>query len=232
MFSAEVMIGKKTKTQVQTKKILCAFLFLLRRCGGFGLFREQCKRGGVLHRNVRQYFAIEIHAGGLQAMNQLTVGDAVEARGSADALNPQAAILALFDAAIAECIAIGAIRGFLRGLVELALGEKKTFCTFEILLTPRTAFGAAFYAWHLRFSLVKWEATGCANAQEHAYGNGFVSGMNYFRAMFRREAKAFAANRPAGTREALPGSNSSSFSAGRCADLRPTFIATASASMR
>jgi hypothetical protein len=186
-----------------------AFLFLLRRRSGFGLLREQGECGGVRDGDVRQNFAIKIHAGSLEAMNQLAVGDAVQARGGADALNPQPAILTLFYATVAKRIAIGAIGGFLRGLVQLALGEKKTFSALEILLTPRTALGTAFNASHLGFSLIEWETTSCANAQEHAYGNGFVSGMNC------GATTAVAHYRPAGTREALPGTMSSGFSAGR-----------------
>src|SRR5882757_10930774 len=81
-------------------------------------------------------------------MDQLAVGDAVLASGRADALNPQAAVLALFHAAIAFCVAIRAIGCFLCGLVELALGEEKALGPFEILLPPGPAFSAAFYAWH------------------------------------------------------------------------------------
>src|ERR1700719_960143 len=109
-------------------------------------------------------------------MNQLRVSDAVQSRCGPDALNPQPAILPFFYAAIAEGIAVGTIGSFLRGLVQLALGEKKTFCALEILLSPRTAFSAAFYACHLGFSLMKWETTGCAHAQKRAYSSGFVSG--------------------------------------------------------
>jgi thiamine transporter ThiT len=69
-------------------------------------------------------------------------------------LDPQAAILAFFYAAITKGIAIGAIGGFLRGLVQLTLGEKKTFGALEIFLTPCTAFGTTFYARHLGFSLI------------------------------------------------------------------------------
>src|SRR5216683_8166722 len=87
-------------------------------------------------------------------MNQLAVGQAVVPCGCADALNPEFAILAFFDAAVAFGVAIGAIGGFLRGLVELALGEEKAFCPLEVLLAPCPALGAAFYASHgflLRF---------------------------------------------------------------------------------
>ncbi len=65
-------------------------------------------------------------------MNQLAVGQAVQAGGGADALNPQAAILAFLDAAVALGVAIGAIRGFLCGLVELV--RKKPFVLLRYFL--------------------------------------------------------------------------------------------------
>jgi len=88
--------------------------------------------------------AVEFDSGRFEAVNQLAVSEAVQAGSRADALNPEAAILALLDAAIAEGVTIRAIRGFLRGLVQLAFGEEKTFCPLEIFFAPCPALGAAF----------------------------------------------------------------------------------------
>src|SRR2546423_1577394 len=88
------------------------------------LFRDPW---GVVHRNVREDLAVERDAGNFQAVNQLAIGQAIVPSGCSYALDPELAILALFDAAIALGVAIGAIGGFLRGLVELALGEEKAF---------------------------------------------------------------------------------------------------------
>src|SRR4029077_8435406 len=85
-------------------------------------------------------------------MNQLAVSHAVLPRGCADALNPQAAVLPLLRATVAECIAVRAVRRFLRRLVKLALCEEKTFRPLEVLLAPCTALGGAFYACHGSFS--------------------------------------------------------------------------------
>jgi hypothetical protein len=165
-------------------------------------------------------------------MNKLTIGDAVQTRGSADALDPQSSILPLFYAAIAKRIAVGAIGSFLCGLVQLALSEKKTFCALEILLSPRTAFSAAFYACHLGFSLMKWETRGCANAHEHAYGNGFVSGRTpepHILAMKRTmDAVRY---RPAGTRESAAWRDAILLFSGTARACARLFVATASASM-
>jgi len=136
-----------------------------RRGGGFGCGHERSERSRVLHRDIRQHFAVERHARGFQAVDQLAVGQAVVACGGADALNPELAILALFDAAVALGIAIGAIGGFLRGLVELALCEVKAFCSPEVLLAPCTALGAAFYA-SLGVSLSNFAESGDCNARD------------------------------------------------------------------
>lgn len=100
----------------------------------FGLFGELREPGGVLHCHVRQDFAVEGNSRGLQAMNQLAIGNAILPSGGADALNPQTAILPLLYAAIAKRITIRAIGRFLRGLVELALGEEKALSPLEIFL--------------------------------------------------------------------------------------------------
>src|SRR5882757_9507097 len=114
----------------------------------FGLFGELREAGGVLYGHIGQDFAVEGNSRGLQAMDQVAIGDAVLAGSGADALNPQPAILTLLHAAVAKCVAIRAIGCFLRGLVELALGEEKALGPLEVLLTPGPAFSAAFYAWH------------------------------------------------------------------------------------
>src|SRR2546429_1365580 len=127
--------------------LLCLFCSWL-RCEGFGFFDEQRETGGILHSDVGEHFAIERDSSGFEAVNQLTVRDAVLTSGCADALNPQAPILTLLNAAIAKRVTIRAICRFLCGMIELALGEKKTLCPFEIFLTPCTPLGAAFYASH------------------------------------------------------------------------------------
>src|SRR6267142_2545918 len=148
-----------------------------RRGGGFGGRDEGGECRGVFDRDVREDFAVERDAGDFQSVDQLAVGQAVVPSGCSEALNPKLAILALFDAAVALGVAIGAIGRFLRGLVKLALGEKKAFCPLEVLLAPCTALGAAFYASH-GVSPFFWETKrGCADARPHALRNGFVSGV-------------------------------------------------------
>src|SRR5260370_39246702 len=122
-------------------------------------------------------------------------------------MNPEVAILALFDAAVALGVTVGAIGGFLCGLVELALGEEKAFCPLEVFLAPCPALGAAFYACH-GFLLLGGKQNGLRRrAEKHASRNGFVSGVNcspHFSIALRRSISS-AAHRPAGTREAVTG---------------------------
>jgi hypothetical protein len=118
------------------------------RRGDAGFFRDLRKASRVFHSHVRENFAVQRDAGYFHAVDQLAIGQSSQTSGGTDALNPQAAVLALLDAAISERIAIGAIGGFLSRLVQLALGEEKSLCPLEILLTPGSAFSAAFYAWH------------------------------------------------------------------------------------
>jgi hypothetical protein len=93
----------------------------LRWGGGFGGGYERSERRRVLHRDIRQDLAVKRDAGSFEAVDQLAVGQAVVSRGGSDTLNPEFAIFAFLDAAVALGIAIGAIGGFLRRLVELAL---------------------------------------------------------------------------------------------------------------
>src|ERR1700741_303097 len=157
---------------------------------GLGLFHKLRESGHVLDRHVREDFAINGNAGGLQAMNELPVGQTILASGSADTLNPQAPVLALFHAAIAFCVAIRAIGGFLCGLVELTFGEEETFRPLEILLTPSPALGAAFYAWHGFSPSYAGNETGCGETRGCASSNGFVFRVIGCRTLRLRRRKA------------------------------------------
>ena len=81
--------------------------------------------------------------------------------------------MALFDAAIALGITVGAIGSLLRGLLELALGEEEALGPPEILLTASPAFCAAFYAWHGFFSFVfDGNRTGCEKTRRRFNATG------------------------------------------------------------
>src|SRR5260370_19676290 len=191
-----------------------------RRSGSFGFGHELGEAGGVLHRDVRKDLAVQRDACSFEAVNQLSVRQAVVAGGGADALHPQAAVLALLDAAVALGVTVGAIGGFLRGLVELALGEEKTFCPLEVLLAPCPALGAAFYACH-GFLLLDGKQDRLRTRVTRVAQRVCFRGDAFAAFAFRRAPSAEAerwrhktaatfprlkrADRPAGTLEGLPG---------------------------
>jgi hypothetical protein len=190
---------------------------LLSRRGGFGAGGQVGESGGVFDGEVGEDFAVEADACGFEAVNQLAIAEAVEASGGADALNPEFAIFAFLDAAIALGVTIGAIGGFLGALVELALGQEEAFSPFEIFFAASPAFGAAFYACHGFFSLsfleatcsarrksaeestglktrhyngfVFWETNGLRIAEEKACRNGFVSVVRFAEAQAAKPAR-------------------------------------------
>src|SRR5260370_21547771 len=159
------------------EKAILLRLFRLgwRRSGSLGFGYELSEASGILYGDVRKDLAVERDARGFEAVNQLAIGEAVVAGSGADALDPELAILAFFDAAIALGVTVGAIGGFLRGLVELALSEEKAFCPLEVLLAPCPALGAAFYACH-GFLLLGGKQNGLRRREEkYTSRNGFVS---------------------------------------------------------
>src|SRR5262249_49007726 len=101
-----------------------------------GDLREACS---VFHGEIGEGLAINVRANRLEPVHQLAIGKAVEASSRADALDPKSAILALAIASIAICVAIGAIGRFLRGLIELALGKKKSLGAAQIFFASRAA---------------------------------------------------------------------------------------------
>src|SRR6202041_3457395 len=81
------------------------------------------------------------------------VSGAVVARGSADALDPQRAVIAFAHAAVAIGIAQRAIHRFFRRAVQLALGEEKSLGVFQQLFAAGAAFGSTFNSRHGSFLL-------------------------------------------------------------------------------
>src|SRR5882757_9046924 len=140
--SREFRVPQKAAT-----KLLGFFCDRFRR-ENFSFLDQQHEAWSVFYRDVGKNLAVQFDSGGLQAVNELAVSNAVQTSGCSDTLNPQAAILPLLDAAIAKRVAICAVRGFLRRLVEFALSEEKTFSPLKIFLAPCPALGAAFYASH------------------------------------------------------------------------------------
>src|SRR5580704_14186171 len=72
-----------------------------------GALSDASEGVGVVHGDVGQDLAVELHVRELEAMDELRVGEAVLARGRVDARDPQAAEVALAVAAIAVAVLVG-----------------------------------------------------------------------------------------------------------------------------
>src|SRR5580658_2233347 len=112
---------------------------------------------GVVHGHVRKDLAVQIDAASLQRVNQLAVGGAVIARGGADALNPERAVIAFAHAAVAIGVAQRAVHRFFRRAVELALGKEKSLGVLQQLFAAGAAFGSTFNSRH--GSLLLWRVS-------------------------------------------------------------------------
>src|SRR5579872_7056454 len=119
-----------------------------RRQSRLGLLGEALEAGGIVDRQVRQNFAVEIHAALLEPVDELAVAQAVELGGGADAHDPQRAILPLFQPPSGVGKLQPALHRFLGGAVELGFSEEITAGTFEYLFALGAAFGAAFNTRH------------------------------------------------------------------------------------
>ena len=75
-----------------------------------------------MQRDIRQNLAVQIDAGGLQAVHELAVGNAGFAAGRIDADNPERAVVALLVLAADIGELQAALDGLLGCAVELALG--------------------------------------------------------------------------------------------------------------
>src|SRR6185312_5820122 len=96
----------------------------------------------------------EFDSGGLEAVDELRVADAVELGGGVDAHDPERAILALFLLAARVGELHAALDGFLGGLVELGFCEEITACALQDFFAAVTAFGSTFNAGHCCFSFL------------------------------------------------------------------------------
>src|SRR3981189_3098181 len=103
-----------------------------RLTGGLGKSAEGL---GIARGDGGQDLAVQLDAGQLEAVDERAVGHAVQARGGVDALDPQAAEVALAVAAVAVGVRVGLGEGLLRALVvglrlaAEALGELERLAT-------------------------------------------------------------------------------------------------------
>src|SRR5258708_19769146 len=87
--------------------------------GGLGLLDEVREPRRVSHGEIGENLAVDLNAGSLEPVHQLTVRHPRVARGRADALDPQRAELAFPDAAVAVRKALPAVHPFPGPLLAL-----------------------------------------------------------------------------------------------------------------
>src|SRR5271156_2379199 len=87
--------------------------------GGLGLGDEGGESSSVVHGNVGEHLAVELDTGGLEAVDELRVADAVDLGGGVDAHDPEGTVLPLLLLAAAVGELESTLDGFLRCLVEL-----------------------------------------------------------------------------------------------------------------
>ena len=141
---------RSRKQRALRQPVVGAYAFAVRACLACPAICANPR--GILHRDVGEHLAVDFEAERFQAVHEFAVGNAIQAGGRADALDPQPAELALAYATVAIREAVRAIRGLLHGLVQLALGEEKTLGAPRKLLASRAALGAAFNSGHDFFS--------------------------------------------------------------------------------
>jgi hypothetical protein len=83
--------------------------------------------GGIEDGDFGEALAVELDVGGFEAGDELAVAEVALAAGGAEARDPEAAELALSDAAVAKGEGAGAVESFLDGAEELAASADKTF---------------------------------------------------------------------------------------------------------
>src|SRR5579863_5778969 len=93
---------------------------------GFRLIHQGRKCRRIVHGHVSQDFAVQVDARFLQTAHEAAVGNLGRAAGCSDAYDPQGAEIAFLAAASDEPVAQRLFHRFLRGSIELALGEEES----------------------------------------------------------------------------------------------------------
>src|SRR5262249_31758860 len=113
------------------------------------LLGEALKGSGIVHRQISQDLAVELHARRLQSMDELVVAHAVQLGGRADAHDPQRTELTLFLAASGVSELQPALHGLFRRPVQLRFCQVITTGAVQYLFAFGAAFGPAFYTRHV-----------------------------------------------------------------------------------
>ena len=97
---------------------------------------------------VGEYLAVELYFGFDEAVNELVVGETVEAGGGTNLYLPQSAGVALLFAAVIELEGPGVEQGLLGGAVFSFASPHKTLCMFQQVLAAFICSCSSFNTWH------------------------------------------------------------------------------------
>ena len=111
--------------------------------GRLCLLSQGCERCGIGDGQLGEHLAVDVHAGDLQAVHHLGIGQAVQAGRRVDAGDPQATEVALLLLAADICITQGTANLCAGGTLLLALRAKVTlgelhYLTLFLLCVHRT----------------------------------------------------------------------------------------------
>src|SRR5688572_7785073 len=130
------------RTQPASIALLCLLQSLLR------LLRNGRKSRRFPDREIRQDLAVQLDPGALHAIDELRIGQSVLARTGIDALDPQAAEVALLGAPVAVGV-LQALFDLLEGNTVVVVGPADiALGHVEDLLVPRMRGNAAFGTCH------------------------------------------------------------------------------------
>src|SRR5215472_17163870 len=88
------------------------------------LLGEALKGAGIVDREIGKDLAIEVHSGSLEAVDELVVAHPVQLGGSADADDPQRAVLTLFLFAPGVGKLQPALHGFFGGAIQFRFSKE------------------------------------------------------------------------------------------------------------
>src|SRR5215831_11316727 len=115
---------------------------------GLRLLRERTEGRRVVHRDVGEHLAVDLHAGLVQSVDDAAVGKAVDTRRRVDARDPERAELALVLPPVAVGVLPRLDDGLLRRAIDLAPGIVVALRLTKNFLVTATGRHATLYSCH------------------------------------------------------------------------------------
>ena len=116
---------------------------------GLGLIAEGGEGGGLVDGHFAEDLAVQVDAGLFQAVHEGGIVHAVGLAAGADAGDPQAAEISLFQAAADVAVAAGLHHGLVGHFVVLALGAPVALGQTQDLVSMLARHHRAFYSCHI-----------------------------------------------------------------------------------